>query len=604
VPPNDSDFLRPQVGQRLCKARFVLTREILVNPESSSYWLAEDRDHQNEVVVYFLPESLRKERDWMQSFFNRVDEWTQSVDTNLHSVVHVDPENKPHPIIVLRGEVGCGLDHRLIRKGPSTVWEDVEPLIEKVVRHLIVQHAKKRLHGRLSQDHIRFLPNDEVIFLSPQLDRIAFQVIHEHTGEGIPDAWEPHGSPECVKNAQCRASDEVYSLSSILLESLRRLGIDVDLPKHVKLDGRIRFGNLLVPSKVKQVLVDVLDGVPGQRPVTASRLAALLGFQLNGAMAFNPGEFTVSGTASWVARFQLLFQALLHRNVRGLGLLLLATIFIGWFVVEYRGKAIVQKNVLRNDRQVQNLALNLREGAPRDTESVDETGSSSLRVTTIPADALVTLSGEGLSVALEDFSPVTWHHLKSGIYQLSVLAAGHTPTNLVPMLHPGKTRSVELTLSEAPNEVRITTQPPGGYFRFQDLDDSWVVGKTPHKLFLEKGDYLFHFSLNDKTSSSLLKIENYRAEGMDVIGLFDDCRLFVQTFPNAVEVWIHQAFRGYSPLVLTGLSCGDIEIELRKSGFGKVVRTIELQETEPGILRVVLEPVESGDSTNESGELQ
>ena len=47
-----------QAGQRLSRSRFVLKSELFRTRESSVYWLAEDRDEDREVTLYFPPEVI------------------------------------------------------------------------------------------------------------------------------------------------------------------------------------------------------------------------------------------------------------------------------------------------------------------------------------------------------------------------------------------------------------------------------------------------------------------------------------------------------------------------------------------------------------------
>jgi len=174
---NDADPGHLSTGQRLCRSRFVLKSEVFSTPESSTYWLAQDRDQDEEVLLYFPPEAITDQEAPTKEFFDQISSWTRSADSDWHRVIHIDREAKPRPLVALATGPGVSLGKRLGQGGDALVWEDVAPLIEKLTQHLVSEHQHGQVHGRLSQDNIRFLPNDDVMFVGAQLDRTALQIM-------------------------------------------------------------------------------------------------------------------------------------------------------------------------------------------------------------------------------------------------------------------------------------------------------------------------------------------------------------------------------------------------------------------------------------------
>ena len=578
-----------QAGQRLSRSRFVLKSEMFLTSESSVYWLAEDRDEDCEVVLYFPPLAICKETSLLETFLQRLTEWMDATDETDHTILQLDPHSKPFPFVVLSTGSCDSLENCLLKTGPSSTWEDVEPLIEQVVQHLVQIHQSNLVHGRLSPDNIRITEENEVVFVGPQIDRIALQTLQENSEAPLPKSWDLHASPECLESGDCRQADEVYSLASILLESIRHVGIHVELPKHVELQGKIRFGNLLVPKNFKQVLMDALDEDSASRPNTALRLSALLGFSVTNTVDIYEDTSLDILTPDASERTRLFIRSLLQPKILGVWVLLIVFMLSGWMIADWNQKRIANEQVEARQALNHSLTLNIRDAAPSDLEGVLRQGSSTLIVTTTPVEALLSLSGPGLSGIKEELSPTTWHHLQEGAYQLSVMAVGHDSTNFYPFLESGKTNVLEITLAESKTEVQFITDPPGGSFRFQDLSGTWVTGITPDKTFLPRGDYLVHFSLNGQNLSKPIRITGYQPKGVKLIATFGECSLLLNSYPENAEVYIKSELMGLTPLALDGLIAGEVELEIRKSGYVTLQRSLILDSDKLNTMRVLLE---------------
>lgn len=579
-----------QTGQRLCQSRFVLKSELFDNPEGSSYWMAQDRDEEEEVLLYFPPESICSDAGLVNSFFEKITLWANESDADWHTVIYTDPSAKPLPVVALRSRPGVGLEKRLLKGGKNTVWEDIEPLIEKVTKHCIALHRKKRIHGKLSAGHIRFLPNDEVYFVGPQLDRLAIQTIMEATGKPVSESWDPNASPACLASGECGVLDEVHALASVLLECIRQVGILVHLPRHVQLEGNIRFGNLVVPRNVKQALMDAQDEHPKNRPQTVARLAALMGFEMDVDDVQEDSWMSKVLAPDAGERRRIFIRNLFRPKMLGAVAAFIAVGVAGWAIVDWREQQWNRQIQEEQSALVEPLELEIREQKPEDFMAVKQLGNSSLKVITTPEDALVTLSRPGLAEVMEDLAPVEWNGLQEGAYRVSVLAIGYAPTNIFPFLKSGKTNVLHIKLEESYTKVTLKTDPPGGHYRFQDRQGKWVTGGTPDTVELPKGAYLIHFSLNGATHSESLDVKSYAGRGVDVIASFGRCELKVWTYPEEVEVWENNELLGVTPLDLSNVSQGVHELSLRKAGFETAVENIELTPDEPQILRVKMEP--------------
>ena len=581
-----------QAGQRLCQSRFVLKSELFDNPEGSSYWLAQDRDEEEEVLLYFPPETICSDPDLVASFFERVTTWANQSDADWHSVVYSDAVAKPFPVIALRSRPGVGLDKRLLQGGKNTVWEDIEPLIEKVTQHCISLHRQKHIHGKLSADHIRFLPNDDVFFVGPQLDRLAIQTIMEATGNPVSESWDPNASPECLASGECRALDEVYALASVLLECIRQVGIHVHLPRNVHLEGNIRFGNLVVPKNVKQALMDALDQQPKNRPQSVARMAALMGFEMDVAGVQEDSWKSNMLFPDASERRRIFIRNLFRPKVLGGVIAFVALGLAGWGIVNWKEQQQSQETQAEQSALVKPLELEIREERPRDLLAIKQRGTSTLKVTTVPEEALVTLSRPGRTEVMEELAPVEWNQLHEGAYRVSILAVGYAPTNIFPFLKSGKTNVLHIQLQESFTQVSLSTEPLGGQYRFQDNQGQWVTGGTPDTIELPKGKYMIHFSLNGETQSESLEVKSYVGNGMEVVATFGGCELKVWTYPEAVEVWENDELIGVTPLDLSNVSKGVHELSLRKEGFETVRETVLLTPDDTYIVRVKMEPSE------------
>ncbi len=581
-----------QPGQRLSQSRFMLREELFQTPESSAYWTATDRDEDKDVILYFPPELVVKDTSALESFFERLLQWGESVDAEWHSIIHMEPNAKPYPFVVLSTHAGNPLENRLHQEGAKANWVDIEPLIEKVMHHLVQEHKLTRLHGRLSPEHIRFTADDEVVFLGAQLDRLALEVIREITDKPIPESWDIHATSECLETGVCRQADEVFSMASILLESIRHFGIHIELPKHVDLQGKVRFGNLLVPKNVKKALMDALDEDATNRPNTALRLSALLGFGLGEALEDDPVESLEHMAPDASERARMLIRGLF--SLQSLLVLLSFAVIIlgGWFIADRHQKQIAQEQLEARQTFNQTLILDVREAAPNDLDKSVVKGSSTLIVRTAPEEALLSLSGPGIKDVLEEFSPAQWTQMQEGAYQLSVLSVGHSPTNLYPFLESGKTNVIEIQLSEPLTEVKLSTQPSGGTYRFQNSSGEWITGLTPVSIPLLSGDYLIQFSMNGETLTKAVLVNGYHPKGMDIVAVFDGCRLQVQSYPDRAEVFINSERKGLTPLTIDGLIKGSIELELRKPGYSTRSEVIEISSDKLNSIRWSL--VESG----------
>ena len=579
-----------QPGQRLCQSRFVLKSELFDNPEDGVFWIAQDRDEGEEVLLYFPPEVVASDSEMLASYYEKVAAWVGQSDQDWHTVIHMNPEAKPLPVIALRSRPGVGLEKRLLQGGKNTVWEDIEPLIEKVTQHCIALHRKKRIHGKLSADHIRFLPNDDVFFVGPQLDRLAIQTIVEATGKPVSESWDPNASPACLATGECHALDEVYALASVLLECIRQVGIHVHLPRNVSLEGNIRFGNLVVPKNVKQALMDALDEHPNNRPQTVARLAALMGFELDVDEVQEDSWKSNILAPDASERRRIFIRSLFRPKILGMVAGVVAMAVIGWEIVSRTEQRLNEQKQEEQLALVKPLDLEIRAEKPQDLMAVKQRGTSTLKVITSPRDALVTVSRPGLAEVMEDLAPVEWNGLLEGAYRVSVLAVGYAPTNIFPFLESGKTNTLRIHLLESFTKVSLKTDPPGGQYRFQDLHGKWVTGGTPDTVELPKGDYVIYFTLNGVTHSESLEVKSYVGKGVDLVATFGTCELKIWTYPEGVEVWENDELMGVTPLDLNQLSQGIHESSFRKEGFSTLVKNVELTPDTPHFLRVKLDP--------------
>ena len=586
--PLKNGHLQLQAGQRLSQARFVLKSELFRTSESSVYWVAQDRDEDSEVVLYFPPEAFSRDTSLLEVLLQRLTEWLDSTVQSWHTILHIDPHSKPYPFIVILAESCDSLKDRLLTSDHSRTWEDVEPCIEKVLQHLVKIHSAGHVHGQLSYDNIRFTKENEVIFLGPQIDRIVLQILQEKSESPLPRSWNLHSSPESIQSGDCHQADEVYSIASILLECIRQVGIHAELPENCNLEGKVRFGNLLVPKSFKQGLMDALDGDVARRPSTALRLSALLGFGITDSV-----EAYEESLPQYVPdpseRARIFFRTLMQPKLMGALILMIGFISIGWLIVDWNQSLILKEQKQARQDLSQSLALNVRDSAPSDLRGVILRGNSSLIVRTAPAEALLSLSGPGMTGIHEEIAPKIWHHLQEGAHQLSIVAVGHASTNVFPFLENGKTNVVQVELVELKTEVHLITEPLGAAFRFQDHSGNWVNGVTPGKIALPRGDYLVQFTLNGQILTKPIRLTRYQSKGVKLVGSFNACSLQVSSYPENAEVYIQGKLMGLTPLRLEELSSGRVELEIRKSGYLTRQESLILDASQLNMARILLE---------------
>jgi len=577
-----------QAGQRLSRARFVLKSELFRTSESSVYWLAQDRDEDSEVVLFFPPEAFSRDISLLEVLLQRLTEWLDSSVQSWHTVLHIDPHSKPYPFIVILAESCDSLKDRLLTGDHSRTWEDVEPCIEKVLQHLVKIHSAGHVHGRLSYDNIRFTKENEVIFLGPQIDRIVLQILQENSESPLPRSWNLHSSPESIQSGDCHQADEVYSIASILLECIRQVGIYVELPKDCNLEGKVRFGNLLVPKSFKQGLMDALDGDVARRPSTALRLSALLGFGITDSVETYE-ESLQHYVPDASERARIFIRTLAQPKLMGALIFMIGFILIGWLIVDWNQNRVLKEQKQARQDLSQSLALDVRDSIPSDLNGVIIRGNSTLIVKTAPAEALLSLSGPGMNGVHEEISPKIWHDLQEGAYQLSIVAVGHASTNLFPFLENGKTNVIQVELVELKTEVHFITEPLGAAFRFQDHSGNWVNGDTPAKIALPRGDYMVQFSFSGQILNKPIRLTKYQSKGVKLVGSFNACSLQVNSYPESAEVYIQKKLMGLTPLRLEKLSSGRVELEIRKSGYLTHQESLTLDASQLNMTRILLE---------------
>ncbi|MDB4795118.1 PEGA domain-containing protein [Verrucomicrobia bacterium] len=587
--PFKSGHQQLQAGQRLSQARFVLQSELFRTSESSVYWLAQDRDEDSEVILYFPPEAFCRDTSLLEVLLQRLTEWLDSTAQSWHTISHIDPHSKPYPFIVILTESCDSLKDRLLTSDHSGTWEDVEPFIEKVLQHLVKIHFAGHVHGRLSSDNIRFTKENEVIFVGPQIDRIVLQILQENSENPLPRSWNLHSSFESIQSGVCTQADEVYSIASILLECIRHLGIHVQLPKHCELEGKVRFGNLLVPRSFKQGLMDALDDDVARRPSTALRLSALLGFGITDSVETYEESFQQTYVPNASERTRIFIRTLVQPKLMGALILMISIILIGWLIVDWNQNMILKEQKQARQDLSQSLALNVRDSIPSDLNGVILRGNSSLIVRTAPAEALLSLSGPGMTGIQEEISPKIWHHLQEGAHQLSIVAVGHSSTNVFPFLENGKTNVIQVELVELKTEVHLITEPLGAAFRFQDHSGNWVNGVTPGKIALPRGDYLVQFTLKGQNLTKPIRLARYQSKGVKLVGSFNACSLQVSSYPENAEVYIKDKLMGLTPLRLEELSSGRVELEIRKSGYLTRQESLTLDTSQLNTTRILLE---------------
>ena len=120
---------------------------------------------------------------------------------------------------------------------------------------------------------------------------------------------------------------------------------------------------------------------------------------------------------------------------------------------------------------------------------------------------------------------------------------------------------------------------------------------TPAKIPLPVGEYLVHFSLNAQNQSKLLNVKIYESRGIELVAAFRECRLQVYSYPENADVYINGELKGRTPLVLDGLTSGEIQMELRKLGYAHRFQSYLLDPENLNTVRLLMQPE---DETSES----
>jgi len=335
-------------------------------------------------------------------------------------------------------------------------------------------------------------------------------------------------------------------------------------------------------------LMDALDGDVARRPSTALRLSALLGFGITDSVeVFDESLQQYVPDAS--ERTRIFIRTLAQPKLMGALILMMGFILIGWLIVDWNQNLIVKEQKQARQDLSHSLALNVRDSIPSDLNGVILRGNSSLIVRTAPAEALLSLSGPGMTGIHEEISPKIWHHLHEGAHQLSIVAVGHASTNVFPFLENGKTNVIQVELVELKTEVHLITEPLGAAFRFQDHSGNWVNGVTPGKTALPRGDYLVQFTLNGQNLTKPIRLTRYQSKGLKLVGSFNACSLQVNSYPENAEVYIQDKLMGLTPLRLEELSSGRVELEIRKSGYLTRQESLTLDTSQLNTTRILLE---------------
>ena len=577
------------VGQRLCASRYVLQTKLFENPEGSAYWVGKDRDAREDVILFFPPPFLTRETEWLDGFLEALQAPETAPWDPSFACLAVHPSAKPLPFVVFRSEVGISLEERLAQCGPKSNWEDLQSLIETIFRCLMPMHHRGRVHGRLSLDHIRFKPDGSAFVFAPGLDRLVFKFWREVSGEAIPVRWDGNASEHTLQTGQCSFSDEVFTFALLVYDSLRFVGVQVQLPRSPNMEGRSRLGNLILPNQVLQVLNDASGRDQGARLPSLSRLAAKMGFDIH-----LPEENPLTGlglTSTWT-RKELLVQwlGLLRRPavlVAMTGLVMMFLVLFWWL----------------DEHQRRSLPAASAGGAPKqevlisdasDTEEADTPrmlrGEGVLQLTTAPSEALVIIEHAENGEKAEDFSPVTWQGLIEGAYRLRIQAVGYQSTNVLTYLIQGGERTLHVDLQPALVKLKLNTEPSSGTFRLQDHQGRWHTGSLPAEVELPLGDYLVHFSLDGKTRSERVRLEHYEVGGHRHVCVFASSQLQLLTSPEGAEVWLDGVLQGRTPLWIDGLGHGDVGIEFRLDGFRTIEETVNLAPDQVQTIRHSLLP--------------
>jgi len=572
-------------GQRLCRSRYVIRERLIENPEGSEYWVAQDRDAGGEVVLYFLPSFLAQDADLTETFTQQVGQLGQGPWSGSCELLATYPQAKPRPLVAMKTRVGTSLRQQLDDCGPQPTWEGLKPLIESVFACLMRMHHRTQVHGKVSLDHIRFLPDGTAFMLAPGLDRLALACWHESAGEPIPESWDPNGSDACLNNARCQVADEVYSLALMLYEGLRELGLHTRLPHTVSRQGWSRLGNLMVPDSILEALHQATGKNPRERFSTLTRLAARMGMDIHlpppevrdGFNAYHPMEGRALFGAGW--------SLFLRPRVQGclFGALVLGIALMSW--LKPASKISPNKQGPKVER------VGNQEPIPGDGETPQVVlGQSRLSLTSVPSEALVILESAETMQQWEDFSPVSWPELKEGAYRLRVRSMGYEATNFVTYLAKGQSKALHVNLELARVKVELDTFPSGGTYRYQDHTGKWHAGSVPAVVNLPLGDYLIHFTFQGETHTDRLELQKQEQEPLRHVSVFAASQLQVMTSPEGAAVYINEELMGHTPLVLEGLPHGPCKVKLVMPSHEIMHRLVDLIAGQSVTLRETLTP--------------
>ena len=571
------------MGQRLCASRGYRP---CFSRTPKQCLLGGDRDAREDVILFFLPPFLTRETEWLDGFLEALQAPETAPWDPSFACLAVHPSAKPLPFVVFRSEVGISLEERLAQCGPKSNWEDLQSLIETIFRCLMPMHHRGRVHGRLTLDHIRFKPDGSAFVFAPGLDRLVFKFWREVSGEAIPVRWDGNASEHTLQTGQCSFTDEVFTFALLVYDSLRFVGVQVQLPRSPNMKG-VGLGNLILPNQVLQVLNDA-SGAIKVRDYLLSRLAAKMGFDIH-LPEENP--LTDLGTSSWT-RKELLVQwlGLLRRPavlVAMTGLVMMFLVLFWWL----------------DEHQRRSLSAASAGGAPKqeilisdasDTEEADTPrmlrGEGVLQLTTAPSEALVMIEHAENGEKAEDFSPVTWQGLIEGAYRLRIQAVGYQSTNVLTYLIQGGERTLHVDLQPALVKLKLNTEPSSGTFRLQDHQGRWHTGSLPAEVELPLGDYLVHFSLDGKTRSERVRLDQYEVGGYRHVCVFASSQLQLLTSPEGAEVWLDGVLQGRTPLWIDGLGHGEVGIEFRLDGYRTIEETVNLAPDQVQTIRHSLLP--------------
>ena len=120
-----------------------------------------------------------------------------------------------------------------------------------------------------------------------------------------------------------------------------------------------------------------------------------------------------------------------------------------------------------------------------------------------------------------------------------------------------------MDLQPALVKLKLNTEPSSGTFRLQDHQGRWHTGSLPAEVELPLGDYLVHFSLDGKTRSERVRLDQYEVGGIATFGVFASSQLQLLTSRREPKYGLMAFFGANSPYGSTGLDMAKLE-----SSFG------------------------------------